>query len=38
MKSRTIEDSENNAGSNNEDDTESIGLDFKNESDSGTQV
>lgn len=38
IKSRTVEDSDNNNGSNDEDDTESIGLDFRGESDSGTQV
>ncbi|EXB88490.1 Two-component response regulator-like protein [Morus notabilis] len=37
IKSRTVEDSDNNNGSNDEDDTESIGLDFRGESDSGTQ-
>ncbi|XP_024024728.1 two-component response regulator-like PRR37 isoform X2 [Morus notabilis] len=38
IKSRTVEDSDNNNGSNDEDDTESIGLDFRGESDSGTQA
>lgn len=33
-----MEDSDNNNDSNDEDDTESIGLNFRDESDSGTQV
>ncbi|XP_062092813.1 two-component response regulator-like PRR37 isoform X2 [Humulus lupulus] len=37
LKSRTVEHSDNNSGSNDGDDTDSIGLNFRNESDSGTQ-
>ncbi|PON44396.1 Two-component response regulator-like [Parasponia andersonii] len=37
IKSTTVEDSDNNSGSNDVDDTESIGLTFRNGSDSGTQ-